>query len=212
MVKRYVSRGQFTAFAGLCCGDETHPMFEEYEEVFTEFYAESTEGAEDGSTLEHAIDVDLSRWGLPTNFILWALCRAHIVDSFVLRLFASDCIENVKDLIVPDDKVGPVIVDEAVACARSYAVGDCDHEMLMEMLEKVESYILSKPWKENEIYFLNTVAHTLRPHPDGGAIQCVMNIPRCLEQMGIRSEGEMEWQRQRFRSRCEEQGWFDDET
>jgi hypothetical protein len=91
MPKKQVHKGQFSAFASLCCspGNEDNPSFGMWQDIFDAFYGDS-----DTSTVEASLDADLTQWKIPDSFKLWAMCRSHVIDSFVLRQFASDCIEH----------------------------------------------------------------------------------------------------------------------
>lgn len=214
MPKRPIHKGQFKGFAGLCltgaAGEENLGVWGDCIEGFYALENADKFGSDgtDNQTLENAINADLfTDYGVTDMWKMWSLCRSHICDSFVLRQFASDCIEHAGAVIMPNEQ----IVADSVDCARSYAVGDCDHNMLMAALETIEARRNVSPNDlEHQKHFLNIISHTLRPHPDGGAIQCVVNIPRCLTDMGLSDDEESAWQLTAFKQRCADAGYFDE--
>lgn len=202
MAKKMISQGVLSNLPGICYGDPAM----EYNPVFTSiidnFFSEGER------TLEDAIDHDMTEWGVPDNLLLWTICRATVVDSFVLRQFASDCIEHAGAVLVPDEDD---LVAEAVACARSYAVAECDHNMLLAAQDIVMARLEATPSdSQHQIHFFATTVHTLAAHPDGGAIQCVMNLPRCYDQIGEDSVALGAWMKAAFRQRCQDAGFFDE--
>ena len=200
MPKKMISKGIFSNLPGLCYG-EGSPQFEEkYNVIFDVFFAEGDR------PLQYAIDVDLSPYGIPDNFLLWTLCRASVVDSFVLRQFASDCIEFAGSVLVPDEG----LLAECVTCARDYAVGDCDYDMLMATKQLAVDRMFVPETPENVTHFFNVVQHVLSSHPDAGALQCVMNLPRSFDQQGEDSGVLGAWMKAAFWRRCQEAGFFDE--
>lgn len=223
MPKKPIHKGQFSSFAALCCapGNEENPNFGMYQDVFDAFYG--TEG-DDSSTVEAALNADLSQWEIPDSFILWAMCRAHVIDSFVLRQFASDCLEHAAPAILAaslglDADLLPLsghgtmsnFIANVVDCARSYAVADCDTVMLTDTREEVTTLLeASTGLAPHMKHFINVCQYVLGPHPDGGAVQCAMNIPRCLLEIGLSDTDESGWQLEALKTRCRDAGFFDE--
>ena len=212
MPKKMISRGVLSKMPGICYGDaemEYNPVFTS---IIDNFFVDGDR------TLEDAIDHDMTEWDVPDNLLLWTICRATIVDSFVLRLFASDCIEQTVSTILeheaPDISLLPIddtleeFVAEVIGCARSYATGECDVEMMKETQQEVVDLMVSPELPEHLGHFLNVCRHILDAHPDGGAIQCVMNLPRCYDQIGADSVALGAQMKAAFRSRCAEAGFF----
>lgn len=204
MAKKMISKGLFSGLAGICYGPNIPEGADHsFDDVFETFFADECE-----RSLEEGIDYDLSPWGVPDHLMLWTLCRATVVDSFVLRQFSSDCIEHTGPVLAPGEED---IVAEAVGCARSYATAECNHEMLIETQDKMMSRMTASPnTPEHVSHFFGVVVHTLAAHPDAGAIQCVMNLPRCYDQVGEDSVALQAWMKAAFRQRCQDAGFFDE--
>jgi hypothetical protein len=197
MTKKMISQGVLSNLPGICYGDRGM----EYNPVFTSIIDNFfTEGER---TLEDAIDHDMSEWDVPDNLLLWTICRSTVVDSFVLRQFASDCIEHTGPVLAPGEED---LVAEAVECARSYATAGCNHETLIETQDKMMARIEDTHFG----HFFGVVVHTLAAHPDAGALQCVMNLPRCYVQTGNDSAALGVWMKAAFRQRCQDAGFFDE--
>lgn len=203
MAKKMISKGLFSGLAGICYGPNIPEGADHsFDDVFETFFAGQEE-----RTLEDGIDYDLSPWGVPDSLMLWTLCRATVVDSFVLRQFSSDCVEYAGQTMTGNEE----LLAECVACARSYASAECDHEMLVATQSKaLDAAFASPSTDECTVHFWNVVQHTLAPHPDAGAIQCVMNLPRCMDQLGEDSVAFQAWMKAAFRQRCQEAGFFDE--
>jgi hypothetical protein len=189
-----------------------------WQDIFDAFYGDS-----DTSTVEASLDADLTQWKIPDSFKLWAMCRSHVIDSFVLRQFASDCIEHAAPAVLEKSRgldadllplsghgTLPNFLANVVSCARSYALAECDTVMLTDTREEVLVLLESDSLEEHMKHFLNVCQHILSTHPDGGAVQCAMNIPRCLTDIGLNGPDEEAWQLEALKTRCRDAGFFDE--